>query len=252
MKIPFIRYAIKRYNPILEKQYVDCRNATMQMSARSHARYDVINLLLSATRSRRYLEIGVRNPADNFNRIEADIKISVDPGIEARVNHATFPVRSDDFFESLKSGTIQMPVDEFDVIFIDGLHLADQVYRDIMNAMKLISQEGYIVLHDCSPPTVFHARESFREAGPATHFWNGTSWKAYQRFRTEHDIRCAVVDVDWGVGVIMMSERSSSYRLSSSTNPFYEYHVLDQNRDGILNLVSFEDLRQVVSGKPDR
>ena len=104
------------------------------------------------------------------------------------------------------------------------------------------------MLHDCSPPTIHHARENFREQGPATHFWNGTGWKAYQRFRTESNKRCFVVDVDWGVGVIVNHDENPENRLSSDVNPFFEFNVMDANRTKILNLVSPHDVPELAGG----
>lgn len=246
MRIPFTKYAIKRFNPGLEQQYAQCAAANDAMAHRSHARFHIINALLKHTHQRRYLEIGVRNPADNFDRIAADFKVSVDPGVETQENLATFPLTSDEFFRKLRGGEIKLEQPQFDVIFIDGLHLADQVYRDIQNALSVVSDVGFVVLHDCSPPTIHHARENFREQGPATHFWNGTGWKAYQRFRTESNKRCFVVDVDWGVGVIVNHDESPAYRLSADANPFFEFNVMDANRTRILNLVGPHDVPELA------
>lgn len=247
MKIPLTKYSIKRHNQQLEDQYASAAAASASMSQRSHARYHIINALLENTEQRRYLEIGVRNPEDNFNRIKADFKISVDPGVEAKINHATFPLTSDDFFEKLMAEELDVEHSTFDVIIVDGLHLADQVYRDITNALSVIADPGYIVLHDCNPPTIYHARENFRDQGPATHFWNGTSWKAYQRFRTESDKRCFVVDVDWGVGVIVNHDEDPSYRLPADTNPFYEYNVMAEDRKRSLNLCAVSETPELSS-----
>jgi hypothetical protein len=237
MKIPFTKYAVKGYNANLEQQYADCRIASEAMQKRSHARFHIINALLKNTSQKRYLEIGVRNLEDNFNRIQADFKYSVDPGYEAKVNHATYPLTSDQFFEQLFARKLDIEHKQFDVIFLDGLHLADQLYRDVRNAMKVIADTGFIVMHDCSPPTLHHARENFRDQSPAAGYWNGTCWKAYQRIRTETDKRCYVVDVDWGVGVIVNHDEDPTYRLSANANPFYEFNVMDANRKQILNLV---------------
>ena len=247
MKIPFVKYAIKRFNKQLEQQYSTCAAASASMSQRSHARYHIINALLETTHQKRYLEIGVRNPEDNFNRIDADFKVSVDPGVESRVNQATFPLTSDQFFERLSADQLEIEDRTFDVIFVDGLHLADQVYRDIQNALRIVAEVGYVVMHDCNPPTIHHARENFYDQGPATHFWNGTSWKAYQRFRTESDKRCFVVDVDWGVGVIVNHSEDPANRLPSDTNPFYEYNVLAGDRKRILNLCDVAEICELAS-----
>jgi hypothetical protein len=245
MKIPFTKYAIKRYNPALENLYQTCSEASSAMQCRSHARYHIINALLKNTLKKRYLEIGVRNPADNFDKIEADFKVSVDPGFESDINQATFKMTSDAFFDHLFGGTLEIEHLEFDVIFIDGLHIASQVYRDIQNALKVVADVGYVVMHDCSPPTIYHAREDFSHQSPATNYWNGTSWKAYQRFRTESDKRCFVVDVDWGVGVIVNHEESPAWRLSSEVNPFYDYNVMGRSREEILNLVQPQDVPEL-------
>jgi len=245
MKIPFTKYAIKRFNPQLENQYKNCAIATKDMQYRSHARYHIINTLLNLTEKGRYLEIGMRNPSDCFARIEATYKISVDPGIEVEVNQADYKMTSDEFFGKLFANDLQIEQREFDVIFLDGLHLADQVYRDIQNSLKIIADVGYIVMHDCNPPTIFHARETFSEQGPATHFWNGTTWKAFQRFRTESNKRCYVVDVDWGVGVIVNHDEEEENRLDPDINPFYEYRILDQKREQILNLSLVSDIPEL-------
>jgi hypothetical protein len=231
----------------LEKQYDECCVAAASMTRRSHCRYHIINALLESTQQKRYLEIGVRNPADNFDRIRADYKVSVDPGVESQLNQATFAITSDEFFAKLSAGHLDIETHTFDVVFVDGLHLADQVYRDIQNALRVLAEFGFVVLHDCNPPTIFHARENFREQGPATHYWNGTSWKAYQRFRTESNKRCFVVDVDWGVGVIVNHSENPTNRLAADANPFYEYNVMADDRQGILNLCDVSDVPELKS-----
>ncbi|QDV69521.1 hypothetical protein Poly24_32370 [Rosistilla carotiformis] len=245
MKIPFTKYAIKGYNAKLQQQYDECRIASEAMQRRSHARFHIINALLQNTQQKRYLEIGVRNLEDNFNRINADFKVCVDPGYEAAINHATFPMTSDDFFDQLHNDRLDIEHNRFDVIFLDGLHLADQLYRDIQNALQVVADTGFIVLHDCNPPTLHHARENFREQSPAAGFWNGTCWKAFQRIRTETDKRCFVVDVDWGVGVIVNHDEDPAYRLPATVNPFYEFNVLEANRREILNLVQPMDVAEL-------
>lgn len=237
----------------LRQQKALCKEAQAVVVASPRKRFDIINLLLRHTRERRYLEIGLRNPAHNFDRIQADYKISVDPGLEVENNQATFQLTSDDFFEGVRSGKLKLASDRFDVVMIDGLHLADQVYRDYLNALELLSDDGFLVFHDCSPPTVFHARENFYEEGPAGRLWNGTTWKAFQRLRTETNRKAVVVNTDWGVGVVMNGIEAPSERLGQSVNPFYEYQTFASNRQAILNLCTFEELANMVeSEQPSR
>lgn len=209
-------------------------------------RYDIINFLLSSfDRETTYLEVGVRNPDDNYNRITSSTKYSVDPGIEFKENPVDFKVTSDVFFEGLLTGKFLSPDMKFDLIFIDGLHLAEQVDRDIDNALKFIKDDGYVVLHDCNPPTEFHARETHQfEISPAGQNWNGTTWKAFLKTRYRTDVFSCCIDTDWGVGII--SPRLVLGPQPTIPNPFYEYEVLNKNRRDLLNLIDFDNFKKIV------
>lgn len=88
-------------------------------------RTEIINYLISILeRKITYLEIGVRNPIRNFVHINADVKYSVDPGVEFEENPVDFQFTSDEFFSKLSNKQILSDDVKFDVIFIDGLHLA--------------------------------------------------------------------------------------------------------------------------------
>ena len=172
-------------------------------------RFDIINFLFQKINKPHsiYLEIGVRNPEENFDKIDTVQKYSVDPGLENTENPVDFKLTSDDFFSALDSGKILSNDIKFDVIFIDGLHLADQVERDIDNALRYIDDNGFIVLHDCNPPTEFHARESYYyRNSPARGLWNGTTWKAFYKARLNKSLFSCCIDTDWGIGIISKSK----------------------------------------------
>jgi hypothetical protein len=210
-------------------------------------RTDVINYLINFLGNKiTYLEIGVRNPDQNFNLVNADIKYSVDPGIEFSENPVDFKLTSDDFFNQLREGIILDKDIRFDVIFIDGLHLAEQVDRDINNALYFINENGFIVLHDCNPPSEYHAREEFLYGiSPAMDIWNGTSWKAFYKTRLRNDIYSCCIDTDWGVGIISKSINLGNF--SKVSNPYYEFKVFEANRTDSLNLMSFDAFKNHIT-----
>ncbi|MCZ2444683.1 MAG: class I SAM-dependent methyltransferase [Flavobacteriales bacterium] len=235
----------KRY---MEDAYLlsgDSLNRT-EMNKRPY-RYDIINFLLSSfTRKTTYLEIGVRNPNDNYNKIMADVKYSVDPGVEFKENPVDFKMTSDAFFERLRNGEHIDRNIRFELIFIDGLHLADQVDRDIEHALAFLKDDGFLVMHDCNPPTEWHAREThgfeFSPAGPQ---WNGSTWKAFLKARYRTDISSCCIDTDWGVGII--SKHINLGATPTIGNPFYEFYLLDKHRKEMLNLLDFERFQQLIS-----
>lgn len=213
-------------------------------SKRKPSRTKIINHLLSIVKANNYLEIGVRNPEENFNKIFCSNKYSVDPGDEFIENPVDFKLTSDDFFTKLGRNQLGLlPSLKFDVIFIDGLHLADQVERDILNSLNYITDIGFIVLHDCNPPTEFHQRENYKfKASPAKGFWNGTGWKTFYKFRHRKDLYSLCFDSDWGVGVISKKKYPEfSNLIDKLENPYFEYNILNLEREKHLNLQSFDE-----------
>jgi hypothetical protein len=132
---------------------------------------------------------------------------------------------SDIFFENNK--------ELFDIIFIDGLHIEQQVDKDIYNCLRFLLPKGYIVMHDCNPPTEFHQRESYEVNGKYPP-WNGTVWKSFAKLRINNsnlDLCC--VDCDWGVGIIKQ-KHTSNFILKKILN----FDLLNENRKELLNLMS--------------
>lgn len=210
------------------------------------ARTDIINYLSERFQATTYLEIGVRNPDDNFNKINAKLKYSVDPGVEFKDNPVDFKVTSDQFFEDLRSNAILKADIKFDIIFIDGLHTSDQVYKDVKNALDFISEDGFIVLHDCNPPSEWHARENFNYTfSPAGGIWNGTAWKAFCYYRNLDYLGACCIDSDWGIGVL--TKKHFLQKPPQVDNPFYEFKVFAENRKNALNLISFEQFQSELN-----
>ena len=206
-------------------------------------RIEILNLLISTfDRETYYLEIGVRNPNNTFNHISATKKYSVDPGLEYEDNPVDFKMTSDTFFLRLRSGEILYPNVRFDVVFIDGLHFAEQVDQDIFNSFEFLQSDGFIVLHDCNPPTEWHAREEYQyKLSPAGGNWNGTTWKAFLKWRFNMNVQSCCIDTDWGVGIL-----SKTHPIGSGieqTNAFYENYILEENRKKHLNLIDFDELK---------
>ena len=122
-------------------------------------RTQLINSLIATNGYLSYLEIGYGDGI-NFSQVVCQKKVSVDP-----IFTPTFKGTSDDFFAQ--------NTDNFDLIFIDGLHLAEQVLKDVDNALRSLNKNGTILIHDCKPREEIHqSREKL------TRTWNGDVWKA--------------------------------------------------------------------------
>lgn len=242
---------IKKYrigNSIFkDKFFIDAKSISEVEKNKKPTRTDIINFIIGLTAAENYLEIGVRNPDNNFNKIKSLFKYSVDPGVEYASNPVDFKMTSDTFFSQLNNNTLDKINRDikFDLIFIDGLHIANQVERDIKNSLKYIKENGFIVLHDCNPPTEFHQRESYDfQKSPAGILWNGTTWKAFYKFRCNKEIYSICFDSDWGVGVISKRQIISFNNLEEFANNFFEFKELEKNKKEHLNLQSFEEWKK--------
>jgi len=214
-----------------------------KMNRKIKYRYDLINKLIKDNSFTRYLEIGVCYPSKCFNKINCKHKDSVDPGYENPNNPVKFKMTSDEFFNSLKPNH-----PKYDIIFIDGLHISWQVEKDIKNSLKYLNDDGYIIIHDSSPPSVFHARENYLVNGE-TPPWNGTTWKALYWVRTHRkDLHTCVVDMDFGLGVIMKNKDNNT-NLIPFKNPYYEYNIMNKNRKEDLGLIDKDDLDGWINSK---
>lgn len=185
-------------------------------------RTQIIQHLVNKCCAKKYLEIGM-GPGLNFDTIRCEYKVSVDPNPTVPV---TYKVTSDEFFSQ--------NTETFDVIFIDGLHMNAQVYRDIINSLSCLSKDGYIICHDMNPMEELIQR--YPQFKPES-TWTGDCWKAWVKLKTERtDLNMVVVDVDYGCGVI-----SRGYQELITVSEEYTWELLDRNRKNLLNLITLEE-----------
>jgi len=184
-------------------------------------RSDVINSLIKKHQCKKYLEIGCDYNL-NFNRINAEVKVGIDP-----LRGGTLRMTSDEFFGKNR--------EMFDIIFIDGLHYAEQTHKDIVNSIKVLNDNGTIVVHDCNPEN--YSAQVVPRPKWKRH-WNGTVWKAWLKLKSErNDLEMFVVDVDDGVGVIRIGGQKTI------KNADISYKEFEQNKKKLLNLISVEEFR---------
>ena len=115
----------------------------------------------------KYLEIGVWH-GTTFKDINTTIKDGIDPGQYCDCQYVNYKMTSDDFFENhIKT--------KYDIIFIDGLHTAYQVSKDIFNSIQHLNDGGWIILDDVFPHSEYEQeRLNLKKVGSQT----GDVWKA--------------------------------------------------------------------------
>lgn len=160
---------------------------------------DFINDLIRSNGYRSYLEIGTAKPERNFLKVECGLRVGTDPHAtpyHKERNTHIHPFTSDHFFE-------KYPDEKFDIVFIDGLHLARQVIKDVCNASLSLTENGVILLHDTNPPD-----ESYAGPCPKHNGWCGTVWQGIMFIRQNMPNWLVETDLD-GFG---MTKITPEYR----------------------------------------
>ena len=187
-------------------------------------RYDLLNTLIKTFDLKRYLEIGVYR-GETSSKVNILHKDGVDNGADGEMcDYVSYLMSSDEFWKNHSTN------EKYDIVFIDGLHVAEQVMRDIEGAMSVLSDRGFIVLHDCIP----FSYEAQLQPKPKGRSWNGDCWKAMASFiRNNPDYECLTVGSDHGLGVI----RFDPVAKPNFTLNNYSWPEFVDNGDGMLNIV---------------
>lgn len=209
-------------------------------------RIKVVQKALDGRAKSVYLEIGVWR-GFTFRYMSADEKIAVDPALKlsartrrqadakARATHY-FEMTSDAFFAN-EAGFLEQR--GIDVALIDGLHTYEQTLRDVENTLHHLRDDGVIVLHDCNPANALVGRPARSRADlPWWYFiWSGDVWKVIVHLRsTRDDLRIAVLNCDFGLGVIRKGFPESRLSYSPAQVKALEYADLAADRKRLLNV----------------
>ena len=186
-------------------------------------RYDIINKIIIKRNYTSYLEIGCFKD-ETFNQINIKKKIGVDP-----TSGGNLRMTSDQFFKDNK--------EKFDLIFIDGLHVYEQVIKDIFNSIKVLKENGIILVHDCLPRKLWYQTPT-----RMSNTWNGDVWKAIVECRTLENIDTYTCLADEGIGVIKLQKNNNPLNLKLSNFKNLKYKEYYTNRESLMNIISVEKL----------
>lgn len=158
-----------------------------------------VSLLLNLRNN--YLEIGVEY-GFTFEAVYSGFKTAVDPNIRFQKwpGYSGISLRqmtSDDFFgaNSLSS--------RYDLVFIDGLHTAEQTWRDLKNVSAQLTSNSVVIIDDTIPCDEFSTEltsdEAYKlreEAGISGDYrWHGDVYKVVLKLiRDVPDIQIATIN----------------------------------------------------------
>jgi len=189
------------------------------------SRSEIVNYLIKKNNYKSYLEIGC-NKNDLFSNVIIKNKVGVDPN-----EGGTIKLTSDNFFKVNK--------DTFDIIFIDGLHVYEQVKRDILNSVKILNKNGIILIHDCLPNKIWE--QNIPRMNGA---WSGDVWKSIIDLRRNKNLDIYTLIADRGIGVVLNRKNKNLLVLDTNIKKlkFSDYYL---NHNRFMNLISFSDFKEL-------
>ncbi len=221
---------LNKFKKIINKFYYEIfienfKNKISFDFPQDYFRWDLIDYLIKKNNYLNYLEIGCDDD-QLFSKVKIKNKIGVDP-----VSGGNVRKNSDDFFLENK--------DKFDLVFIDGLHIYEQVKKDIINSLKCLNENGIILVHDCMPDSLS------KQAVPRYKMkWNGDVWKAIVDLRQREDLDIFTCEIDQGIGIITKRKNSSILKLNKPAKnlKFKDYYYNYKEYLRIIKLTDFKKL----------
>ena len=212
-------------------------------------RTTIIQYLINKHNFKTYLEIGVERGL-NFFQIQADLKIGVDPvlnipgGPKNSEGERFYSLTSDEFFKNPPDELVKSGID---ICLIDGLHTYEQSLKDVENVLKYLNPDGIIVMHDCLPTNAVEAIPNLEEAKRHPEFkgfWTGDVYKTILHIRATHpELFVAVVNVDWGIGIIKRGDPENMLDLSIEQIKSMTFADFAKDKERLLNLKPSEWFR---------
>tara|TARA_B100000886_G_scaffold218628_1_gene151750 strand:+ start:247 stop:924 length:678 start_codon:yes stop_codon:yes gene_type:complete len=216
----------KIYNKFYYKIFIENFSGKLTYKfPNNYFRWNLIEYLIKKYNYQSYLEIGC-DKNQLFSKINIMHKIGVDP-----VSGGNIRKTSDVFFKDNN--------EKFDLIFIDGLHIYDQVKKDILNSIKFLNDNGIILVHDCMPDNLG------KQAVPRYKMqWNGDVWKAIVDLRQNENLEIFTCEMDQGIGIIQNKKNTSILKITKPINElkFKDYY---ENYQDYLRVISLEELKRI-------
>ena len=196
--ISYVMYGIS-YTP---------KRATSRIHDYVANRTTLLSLLINMQQYSSYLEIGcddgvsfqaIANLA-NLRFQAIDRVVCVDPSETAIATHQ---LTSDAYFSQLLQfdGNNLPTLELFDCVFVDGLHEANQAFRDFMNSWRVLKPGGIVLMHDMAPVHEYTA--AYPQHEKVQHFnWHGDVWKVVVALRLLPDAEVVTVDIDYGIAAV--------------------------------------------------
>lgn len=130
-------------------------------------KYEALELIHEQLKPNKYLEIGIRTGKSLILSKCDSVGIDPNPILKFNTDATIFKMTSDQYFKENHNQLFQP-----DLVFIDGMHLFENVLKDFINVEKSSHKDTVILIDDIFPA---HPAQALRKQ--RTNKWCGDVWK---------------------------------------------------------------------------
>ena len=160
---------------------------------------------------------------------------SYDDGMD--INFRSSDMRTKELFETIHALGVR-----YDIALVDPFHTYDISYRDLIDALGVITDRGTVVVHDCFP----HSEDLVAPDWAPT--WCGLTFMAFIDFLRDHpELAYTTVDTDYGCGVFRRGSTRPTItaELVNGWDAIRHdakaaYRFMSENKGPLLNVMSVE------------
>jgi hypothetical protein len=241
------------HNPVDVKRFLKSlfRSNSYVNNADTLTKYDIVNKLGIKYSLSSVLEISsistgfAHDKINNVIFINKDIlyyKPSEFPENYSAINRIDVNIEPQSFEYQLKR--IKEKQIQYDIVFVDPWHTYHQSLMDLEAALTLVSDKGFIVIHDCCP---ISAEEiGAYKQGP----WCGQTYEAFVEFSNAHkNLEIFCVDSDYGCGIVSMVPRFSLQRptFKYEKSKIHDWNYFNAYKTELLNLIEAEKFLELLA-----
>ena len=158
---------------------------------------DIVNYLISKYNLKSYLEISTPTTSGVYQDIICNDKTILFYSINQPMVRTDIDIIPLDDYKNIKFDK------KFDIIFVDPYHTFEQTNHDLEFAYGLLSENGFIVVHDCYTTLKELYNIEYQDEG-----WCGETYKSFINFNINHpEYQLFVIDCDFGCGIISKNKK---------------------------------------------
>lgn len=212
---------------------------------------DIINLLGKKFNFNSYLEISSIGTGYAYNKIDDKIFTTksaiyyipdtdkIDTKKRYRKDIDIVPNKYEYHYNKVRNEKTK-----YDIVFVDPWHTYEQSFMDLETALKLVSDTGIIVVHDCCPYTEELIGPYKKGA------WCGQTYEAFVNFRHKHkELESFCIYADYGCGLL---SKVSRFNIEQSFEDYDkdkigEWPYFNVNKTMLLNLIEPDEFIDIIN-----